>query len=179
MAMTLDEASKQAQQILERALSAGYEMLITPDKNPDEIVSQAQKLYDIFIREARKLTGTAAASLGQTSEEIVHVSFDELYNAYNSNPLRAKRKYDGKTLSISGTVSSIEEDKTGFSLELCALPSERSYSSDGIYCSFGLEHEDAMLELTSGQVITVTGRFAGDGNSYLEGVYLEDCRITA
>ena len=66
---------------MERALSAGYELLITPGKNPDEIVSQAQKLYDTFISGARKLT--------------------------------------------------------------------------------------------------VTGRFLGDGNSYLEGVYLEDCRITA
>ena len=177
MAMTLDEASKQAQQILERALSAGYEMLITPDKNPDEIVSQAQKLYDIFIREARKLTGTAARE--QTSEEILHVSFAELSNDYESNPIRAKRKYNGKMLSISGTVSRIEEDKTGFSLELCPLPSERDLVRDGIYCSFGPEHEYAMLELISGQVITVTGRFLGDGNSNLEGVYLEDCRITA
>ena len=182
MAMTLDEASKQAQKILERALSAGYELLITPDKNPDEIVSQAQKLSDTFISEARKLTGTATAARKQTSDEILHVSFDELAEDYASNPIRAKRKYDGKMLSLRGTVSSIVEGDTGFGLVLYYLPSERcSHIGYGIYCSFGIEHEDAILELTSGQVITLTGRFTGDGNSYLGGVYgvyLEDCRIT-
>lgn len=136
MLITFDDATKQAREILERALSAGAEMLITHDKSPEEILSQAEKIYDTFTETVKKITGRniqAAMNEGGISAEALRVTVEEMCNDYNANTIRAKRKYAGRTLTVSGKIHQIStynryddaDGKIPIMLQLLPLPSDK------------------------------------------------------
>ncbi len=102
-------------------------------------------------------------------EEVTTVTASQLFSDYKGNQVAADEKYKGKTIEISGTISTIGKDL--FDTMYVSLKTGDIIGT--VQCML----EDSELEkaatLTQGQQITLTG----EKPDYLMNVIVRNCKI--
>ena len=102
-------------------------------------------------------------------EEVMSVTASQLYSDYKGNQVAADEKYKGKTIEVSGTISTIGKDL----LDTMYV----SLKTGDIFGTIQCMLEDTELEkaasLTQGQQITLRG----EKPDYLMNVILKNCKI--
>lgn len=103
------------------------------------------------------------------ASEKTEVTIDaaKLLQAYEVNEDSAKIKYDGKVILVSGTVSSVSKDSTGFSVYL-----KEQDAISGVLCRFDISGYDS-ARVIPGAFIKVKGLCMG----YLMDVQMNRCNI--
>ncbi|WGS47078.1 OB-fold putative lipoprotein [Burkholderia sp. JSH-S8] len=113
-------------------------------------------------------TSSNSASEASKPIEKVSVTAGALFTAYEKNEVAADQKYKGKTLSVSGTIQSI--DKDAFDNIVVKLRSSNEFMPVNAYLS--KEHEALAASLEKGNKVTWT--CAGDGR-LIGSPMLRDC----
>lgn len=93
----------------------------------------------------------------ETYEEYIEITSTELIDAYNENQVKCKQMYDGKTIKVTGTVSSVGTDIMGDTY-VC-LGHDTEFTFVGIQC-YAKDNEtiNQIAELKEGDIITVYGK---------------------
>ena len=95
------------------------------------------------------------------ASEAISVTAVELYNAYESNALRADNTYKGKFVRLTGRVSGVDQDV------LTKQPYVKLQTSnpyiDFVYVYFKDTELSKVADLESGQNITIVGSCEGKG----------------
>ena len=105
-------------------------------------------------------------------EEAVEVSADALLEDYKNNELAADKKYKGKTLRVSGTVSQVT-DVLG--QKALSVDNGGEYELNSVYCILKKEQLDKAASLNKGDQVTVVGK--NDGYNQIN-VTLKNCTIS-
>ena len=105
-------------------------------------------------------------------EEAVEVSADTLLEDYKNNELAADKKYKGKTLRVSGTVSQVT-DVLG--QKALSVDNGSEYELNSVYCILKKDQLDKAASLNKGDQVTVIGK--NDGYNQIN-VTLKNCSIS-
>lgn len=105
-------------------------------------------------------------------EEAVEVSADTLLEDYKNNELAADKKYKGKTLRVSGTVSQVT-DVLG--QKALSVDNGGEYELNSVYCILKKDQLDKAASLNKGDQVTVVGK--NDGYNQIN-VTLKNCTIS-
>lgn len=103
------------------------------------------------------------------SDGSIRISAKNLYKEYLENPVAADEKFKGKTLKVTGNVSSIDK---GTDERICVLL-ETDELIGFIFCYFPDSESKDVAKISRGNYKTVKGKCTGK----LVGVMLEDCEI--
>ncbi|WP_343348611.1 OB-fold protein [Terrisporobacter petrolearius] len=108
---------------------------------------------------------------GKEKEDPIVVKASKLYRDYDSNEVKADKKYNDKTLEITGVV-----DDIGVSLgqTYVCLSTGEEYSAFSVQCFFDDDGEiDKVSELSKGDKITLSGTCTGMSMN----VGVNDCKL--
>lgn len=98
---------------------------------------------------------------------LIEISAEQLLSAYEANGVAADNAYKDKSLSVTGTISSIGKDITDTPY-ICL-----GENSKTVQCMFP-NSSQALANLQKGQVVTIVGMCQGDE---IIGVLLGDCSL--
>jgi hypothetical protein len=177
--MTENEVQKQSEQIIRNALSAASEILNLPNRPAQDMIDISQKLADKIIQAAKELSGSGVKNVVNVQPEIVNsseiVSIPDILKEYSKNSIVAKRKYEGKRLTVQGRITSIGEAGEGFYVDLGFGSSTYSIYSilNSVRCYFDSKYENIILSLKNDQKITINGEW----HSNLTSESLLNCEI--
>ena len=116
--------------------------------------------------EARRSRTTAEVP----AEDIITLTSDQLFAEYDANDIAADKKYKGRILEVSGSVSDISRDILD---NIYVTLKSGQFEVFSIQCFFADSFEDKAAELRPDQYLTIRGRCDGKfGN-----VMLKDCII--
>lgn len=101
--------------------------------------------------------------------EIIRVTAQELYSAYEANEVAADAKYKGKVIEVSGVVDTIGKDFLG--TPYVTLTSGGRYEVWGVQCMFSNKDEPQLAQLSKGETVAVRGKCDG----YLVNVLIKKC----
>ena len=115
-----------------------------------------------------KETDSSKASVSSTSseestpeeEKPIEVKAADLISAYDENEVSADSKYKDKTLTITGSVSSIGVDVADRAYIMLNDENDE-YAILGVQCYFEDDQKDSLAELKEGDTVTVTGTCEG------------------
>lgn len=115
--------------------------------------------------------GSPSSSSGatQSTEAAIVVSADDLIRAYINNSVTADSQYMNKTVTVSGTISSIESEFISIEADSEDL---WLYS---IYAYYSSSETEKLGSLSKGDKITVTGECKGEG--FVGDVEIRYCTI--
>lgn len=104
------------------------------------------------------------------SKEVLETTAREIFAAYQENEMRAKQKYDGKLLKVSGTVAGITLDF----MDNPVLELESSNEFMPVQASFTKKYADQLASINKGEkaLVTCTAITEVGGNPVLD-----DCTI--
>ena len=102
-------------------------------------------------------------------EEVMSVTATQLYSDYKGNQVAADEKYKGKTLEVSGTISTIGKDI----LDTMYVSLKTGDIIGAVQCMLEDSELEKAANLTQGQQITLTG----ENPDYLMNVILRNCKI--
>jgi transcription elongation factor Elf1 len=100
---------------------------------------------------------TSETELTPNATEVIEITAEELLQAYQTNKKTAEAEYKGKTLQVTGVISSSGKNVVG--TYFVKLAGER-VEAWLVQCMFDKEHEPELAQLTKGQRITVRGTCA-------------------
>lgn len=107
----------------------------------------------------------------EAPEEIIEISAQDLFAAYDQNEIAADAKYKGKKLKITGTVNNIGRDILD---DVYITMDTGEYLWD-VQCYFtDAEQIDAVASLKSGDTITIIGECSGLS---ITSVVVKNCEI--
>lgn len=99
----------------------------------------------------------------------IEVTAEELLDAYATNEVAAKKKYENKYICITGIVESIGEDITD--TLYITLSSGDEWDFGNVQCYFSDEYLNEIATLNKGDKVTVYGTHS----DYFMSVLIEDC----
>ena len=105
-------------------------------------------------------------------EAEVGMTAEELYSAYKANAVEADAKYKGKILKVTGTAHKIVIKDT-FDIYYIMLTSAEKHEEWNVRCTFDKAHELDLKRLTTGQIVTVQGKYDG----YRTNILMRDCAL--
>lgn len=115
---------------------------ILPRKEPDSSKKETE-------------TTITEESITEPSSKYLVVSVDDLVKELDTNALKAKEKYKGEYVEITGRVNVIDADGRYISLE----PIDNKWSFESITCDVdGKKQREFIQELSIGDVITLRGK---------------------
>jgi hypothetical protein len=104
-------------------------------------------------------------------EPAIKVTAVKLASDYEANEVSADANYKGKTLEVTGTISTIGKDI--LDTPYVALSDGKQYSITSIQCMFDKSDQDQLTSLSKDTKITLQGRGAGK----LGNILLRECSI--
>lgn len=108
---------------------------------------------------------------GEQKVDVIEVSPEDLYAAYDDNEVAADQKYEGKTLKITGTIKSIGKDV----LDQVYITFETDAVLGSVQCYFSEQSEiDKVASLHEGDTITIVGVCKGKS---ITSVSIKKCEI--
>jgi len=93
------------------------------------------------------------------AESTIEVSAAQMIAVLESNALKAKNTYEGKTVTVSGFVGGIDASGKYFALD----PSPDAFILTGIQVQTGKEFLDQLANFSEDQAVTVTGKITNVG----------------
>lgn len=93
----------------------------------------------------------------EDKEEIIAITAEALYQAYEDNEVAANLKYKDKQLEVTGTISDFGVDVFGTSYIMLATGG--SFKDTQVFFKKG--EEEKIAELSKGQSVTVIGKGGG------------------
>ena len=131
------------------------------------VITGGWYVYSEYNRENADLTKVEAK---------ININAVDLVKAFDSDVVTANKKYLGKILAVTGTVTSIENNFTNATIVL-----GDSLSLSAVRCSMDTTYIDAVSSIKVGQFITVKGHCTGFNESEIEelgsDVILNECVI--
>ena len=118
-------------------------------------------------------TSSSQATTATTipEKQIIKITAEELYQAYENNEVAADRKYGGQLVEITGTVDNIGADI----LDRVYITFSTSKVLYSVQCYFEDEEAiDGVANISKGQNITIVGTCDG----FSLNVSVKDCTIT-
>jgi hypothetical protein len=115
---------------------------------------------------------TAPTPIQTPTPQVIQVSAAELSKAYEKNQVAADLIYEGKTLLVTGIVSSIGKDI--FNYPYVVINDGSQFAINGVQCSFSKSSETELAKLSKGQTVRIQG--TQYGYSILN-VMLKDCSL--
>ena len=109
--------------------------------------------------EAPAAPAKAAAAKPVPAEPAIEVSAKELIAALEGNALKAKNTYDGKRVTVTGFVGSIDASGDYFALD----PEKGALIFTGVQVTTSEKFMDQVANFTEGQPVTVTGKITNVG----------------
>lgn len=100
-----------------------------------------------------------AAPAEPSAEPAIVVSAQDMIDTLEGNALAAKNTYNGKLVTVSGVVGSIDASGAYFALD----PAPDSFIITGIQVQTSEEFLDQVAGFTAGQPVTVTGTISDVG----------------
>lgn len=110
-----------------------------------------------------------ASQAAAPAAEAIKITASQLSRDYEDNEVAADKKYDGKLLTVSGKISSINVVFGQTSVVLVGMD-DLSRTVTGF---FGDDQKEAIAKLKKGQTVTIEGRCDGK----MMGVNLKDCKV--
>jgi len=110
-----------------------------------------------YVKDAIR-DATGGEDRTKMASEAVAVTAIDLYNAYESNALKADNTYKGKFVRVTGKVSKVDQDI------LSKKPYVKLFSSsyvDFVYVYFKESEMDKIANLENGKTITIVGLCEG------------------
>lgn len=103
------------------------------------------------------------------TERALETDATELIEAYLTNEVAARKKYEDKYVCITGVVDSIGEDLTGATY--ITLSNDDDWTFESVQCYFSDEYINEVATLTKGTNVTVYGT----QTDYFMNIIVEDC----
>lgn len=119
--------------------------------NASDTATEAPDTPETKAPAASKAPAKAAA---KPAEPAIVVSAKELIAVLEGNALKAKNTYDGKRVTVSGFVGSIDASGDYFSLD----PEPEALVFTGVQVLTSEKFQDQVANFSKGQAITVTGK---------------------
>jgi len=131
----------------------------------DEILNNIQK-------EAEQKTNKVVAG---NQKPTATLSAKELYDAFESNEIKANSEYKGKVIAVTGVVSAITTSLIGDQpiVSLTATSNEHLSNLQTVTCTFAKVHSSSLASLSKGTTITMIGLVTGK----MMGPRLTGCRL--
>jgi hypothetical protein len=118
-----------------------------------------------FVFSLTLLAACQAASSGQTEP----VSAGALTKEYQASTIDARRKYDGREITVKGlTVMTAMMPPSGSDQGLVFLEEKGANPARRVACWFSKDQVEQFSKITSGQFITVKGIFNGEAGAELK-----------
>ena len=148
------------------AEAAENDFLCTPLREPLRTLRLAFVLLDLLLFTA---CGTAS------SEQPKPVSAGALTKEYQESTTDARRKYDGREITVNGpTVMAAMMPPSGGEQGLVFLEEKGANPPRRVACWFSKDQVDQFSKIKAGQYITVKGVFNGEA-----GVELKFCKLVS
>lgn len=110
---------------------------------------------DVFKKSDKIVIKYRKYEIDDPSIEYKKYSVAEMMNDLDDNAARAKEKYYGKFVEITGQVTTIASSASSFDL----IPTDNSWEIRTVTCDAKTEaHENKIMKLSCGDVITVRGK---------------------
>lgn len=115
-----------------------------------------------YIQNAQSATNPSNTNKNITqdvavNEEILEVSIEDLLAEFEDNDLAAGKKYNGRTVKLTGVVCGTGENVLN---QTYVTIGETDSSFNNVYCTFTLEKEiNKAAELHDGDTVTIIGKF--------------------
>lgn len=136
------------------ASGGGGSDTVTTD-NASDTATEAPDTSETKAPAASKAPAKAAAKpAAKPAEPAIVVSAKELIAVLEGNALKAKNTYDGKQVTVSGFVGSIDASGDYFSLD----PEPEALVFTGVQVNTSEKFQDQVANFSKGQAITVTGK---------------------
>jgi hypothetical protein len=95
----------------------------------------------------------------EPAEPAIETSSKEMIALLEGNALKAKNTYDGKRVTVTGFVGSIDASGKYFSLD----PEPDAFVLTGVQVQTGKEFQDQLANFDKNQPVTVTGKITNVG----------------
>ena len=116
-------------------------------------------------------TPTSVPPTATPTPTPIQISATDLIQAYEDNEVAAQSKYAGQTALVTGEVSSITEAGSKYDVD---LRTDEIFHLSDVVCKVSKDYEASMINLTSGQTLTVAGTIKGKG---IFDIVIEPCVI--
>lgn len=120
----------------------------TPTPEPEPAVVPAEKQASEPVTEPEAVL------------DIMELPFEELVAAYETEGTAADARFSSKILQITGTINRIEV-REELNIYYISLGSDQDNVLVYLRCVFDEKHGDQLNQLTSGQRVTVRGKYDG------------------
>lgn len=113
-----------------------------------------------------------AANDAEEEMEVISVTAEDLYSAYEENSVNADNLYKGNIVSVTGVVSNIGQDI--ITKKPCvSLDSGDEFGLYPVQCFFS-DSSDALANLRDGDIVTIVGKCTGYS---VTNVQLTNCEL--
>lgn len=103
------------------------------------------------------------------AEEFIHISAQDLFQAYQDNEIAADKNYKGKSLEVSGEVGEIGKDMLG--TPFIIFGSANKFQIGHVQCMFPSSALDTLARVKKGEWAVVHAKAAGK----MMNVVLREC----
>lgn len=97
---------------------------------------------------------------------------DEMLDEFQSNQIRANKKFQNKKLTFKGVIYNISESPTGYTI----IEFHKSLITTDLKCALMHSQDKKAVELSKGDEIVISGKCTGQLSKY-DDVYFLDCII--
>ena len=117
---------------------------------------------------AQRWTSQSLSKPKPRPKNLLVVSAEELFRAYEENELKADAAYKDKLFAVQGTVHSVGRDILGTPYVALRAGGQAIFL---VQCMFAAKDEARLAQITQGQTLTI----AGKGGGKMGNVLLFDC----
>ena len=100
--------------------------------------------------------------------------YEELYSAFSADEMAADAKFTDKTLTVTGIVDRITVNDV-HSIYYIILASAEKKEQWNVRCMFDRKYGAQLNQLTTGQTVTVRGKYDG----YKANILMKDCVLVS
>jgi hypothetical protein len=115
---------------------------------------------------------TVPELLAEPTTGAITATVEQLAAAFNADKAATNARLLNQTLKITGTVDKIFV-REHLDIQYILLTGEKTRNILNVRCTFGREHASQLTRLTSGQTVTVQGKYDG----YEKNIILKDCLL--
>jgi hypothetical protein len=115
---------------------------------------------------------TVPELLAEPTTGAITATVEQLAAAFNADKAATNARLLNQTLKITGTVDKIFV-REHLDIQYILLTGEKTRNTLNVRCTFGREHASQLTRLTSGQTVTVQGKYDG----YEKNIILKDCLL--
>lgn len=142
----------------------------TPAPEPEPVLVSEAEIKPAPKPEPVPTPQTVPELLAEPTTGAITATVEQLAAAFNADKAATNARLLNQTLKITGTVDKIFV-REHLDIQYILLTGEKTRNTLNVRCTFGREQASQLTRLTSGQAVTVQGKYDGYGKN----IIMKDC----